>query len=369
MDTQMNYLHHSETGTARWPLVALAGLAGLVAALSCSTALAEKPLPIIDMHLHALPIDSHFLGPPPHTICAPFDVFPAIDAGDDYGKIFANFAEASGCDNHTTSPMTHDQLMRLSLEALEKYNVYGVTSGSLELVEKWHSASPERIIPAVAFFLPPQTDDSQHQAVTSASPEYFKGLFQAGRIEVFGEVGLQYQGIASDDQRFAPYLAMAAELDMPVGIHIGTGPPGAPYLKGFHAYRARLHSPLHLEDALVKHPGLRLYVMHAGWPMLDDTLALLYAHPQVYVEVGVINWVLPQREFHRYLRRLVEAGFGNRIMFGSDQMVWPETIKLGIDAIENAKFLTQAQKRDILYNNAARFLRLSDEEIARHHGH
>jgi predicted TIM-barrel fold metal-dependent hydrolase len=30
----------------------------------------------------------------------------------------------------------------------------------------------------------------------------------------------------------------------------------------------------------------------------------------------------------------------------------------GIEAIETADFLTQAQKRDILYNNAARFLRL-----------
>jgi hypothetical protein len=37
-------------------------------------------------------------------------------------------------------------------------------------------------------------------------------------------------------------------------------------------------------------------------------------------------------------------------MFGSDQMVWPGA----------------AQKRDILYNNAARFLRLSKEEMARH---
>jgi predicted TIM-barrel fold metal-dependent hydrolase len=35
--------------------------------------------------------------------------------------------------------------------------------------------------------------------------------------------------------------------------------------------------------------------------------------------------------------------------------------------IEDAPFLTAAQKRDILYNNAARFLRLSKEEIARHH--
>ena len=29
--------------------------------------------------------------------------------------------------------------------------------------------------------------------------------------------------------------------------------------------------------------------------------------------------------------------------------------------------LTDAQKRDILYNNAARFLRLSKDQIARHH--
>ena len=36
--------------------------------------------------------------------------------------------------------------------------------------------------------------------------------------------------------------------------------------------------------------------------------------------------------------------------------------------IEEAPFLSEEQKRDILYDNAARFLRLSDEEIAAHHG-
>jgi hypothetical protein len=53
--------------------------------------------------------------------------------------------------------------------------------------------------------------------------------------------------------------------------------------------------------------------------------------------------------------------------FGSDQMIWPGIIEPSIEAIEQAPFLTQAQKRDIFYNNAARFLRLSKEEIARHH--
>jgi predicted TIM-barrel fold metal-dependent hydrolase len=78
-----------------------------------------------------------------------------------------------------------------------------------------------------------------------------------------------------------------------------------------------------LEDVLMRHPKLRLYVMHAGWPMSHQMVALLYAHPQVYVDVAVIDWAIPRREFHQYLRRLVEAGFGKRIMFGSDQMVWP----------------------------------------------
>jgi predicted TIM-barrel fold metal-dependent hydrolase len=48
-------------------------------------------------------------------------------------------------------------------------------------------------------------------------------------------------------------------------------------------------------------------------------------------------------------------------------MVWPEAIERSIQVIEQAPFLTPAQKRDILYNNAARFLRLDAATIARHH--
>jgi hypothetical protein len=40
-------------------------------------------------------------------------------------------------------------------------------------------------------------------------------------------------------------------------------------------------------------------------------------------------------------------------------MIWPETLGVAIEAIESATFLSAEQKRDILYNNAARFLRLT----------
>ena len=58
------------------------------------------------------------------------------------------------------------------------------------------------------------------------------------------------------------------------------------------------------------------------------------------------------------LQALVRAGLGKRVMFGSDQMRWPEKIGEAIQAIEQAPFLTEEQKRDILYHNAVRFLRL-----------
>lgn len=37
---------------------------------------------------------------------------------------------------------------------------------------------------------------------------------------------------------------------------------------------------------------------------------------------------------------------------------WPEAIGLAVDAVESAPFLSRAEKRDIFYGNAVRFLRL-----------
>lgn len=244
-----------------------------------------------------------------------------------------------------------------TIAAMKRRNVFGVLSGTLERVREWSKAAPGRFIAGFQFQFGRE----------KISPDSLRRLYQSGHFAVLAEVTNQYVGIRPDDSLFEPYLAVAEELDIPVGIHIGTGPPGAPYL-GAGRYRAALHSPLTLEEALIRRPKLRVYIMHAGWPMLDDLLALFWAHPQVYAELGGIIFGLPRAELYRFLRTIVEAGFGKRIMFGSDQMVWPGVIEPSIDAIESAPFLSEEQKRDILYINAARFLRLSKEEVARHHG-
>ena len=57
----------------------------------------------------------------------------------------------------------------------------------------------------------------------------------------------------------------------------------------------------------------------------------------------------------------MDAGFGDRVMFGTDQLSWPGLMAYSVSIIQNADYLSPQQKRDILYNNAARFLRLDRE--------
>lgn len=57
----------------------------------------------------------------------------------------------------------------------------------------------------------------------------------------------------------------------------------------------------------------------------------------------------------------MDAGYRKWILFGSDATVWPQMIKIAMKSMESADFLTEEQKRDILYNNAARFLRLDEK--------
>ena len=133
----------------------------------------------------------------------------------------------------------------------------------------------------------------------------------------------------------------------------------------FPDFQISAGNPLELEPVLRRHPRLRLFVMHAGWPMVDEMLTILWHNPNVYVELGHLQIAISRAEYNSYLKRLVDAGFGNRVMYGSD--VGFDDYGEGIRAILAAEFLTDEQRRDILYNNAARFLRLSDEEIKRHH--
>jgi predicted TIM-barrel fold metal-dependent hydrolase len=250
----------------------------------------------------------------------------------------------------TGQPMTastEQEHMRATLAEMKKYNIVkAVVSNHYPAVLRWHAAAPDRIVVSYGF------DDPARVDLALVRREH-----AAGRLMALGEVALQYEGVSPNDPKMEPIWALAEELDLPVGLHTGLAPPRTPYTC-CPKFRNALGNPALLEEVLIRHPRLRIYLMHAGFPYEQETIAIMHMYPQVYADLGVLDWSRPREEFHEYLRTLVRSGFGKRLMFGSDQMVWPEAVGLAVEGIESASFLTEEQKRDIFYNNAVRFFRL-----------
>jgi predicted TIM-barrel fold metal-dependent hydrolase len=250
----------------------------------------------------------------------------------------------------TGQPMTartEREHMQATLAEMKKYNIVkAVVSNHYPAVLRWQAASPDRIIVSYGFDDPATVDLA-----------FVRREHAAGRLKVLGELGLQYEGVSPNDPKMEPIWALVEKLDIPVGLHTGLAPSRTPYMC-CPKFRNALGNPALLEEVLIRHPRLRIYLMHAGFPYEQETIAIMHMYPQVYADLGVLDWNRPREEFHEYLRTLIRSGFGKRLMFGSDQMVWPEAIGLAVEGIESASFLTEEQKRDIFHNNAVRFFRL-----------
>ncbi len=302
----------------------IAPIAATLIVLVCfgqRTLVQERRAPIIDVHLHAYLTEAY-----PQT--------------------------PNAVTGRPPVSRTAEEHMRATLDAMDEHNiVLGFVSGPLETVQTWREFAPERFVGGAEF---------GRAGVVSLGE--LRARFEDRRLGLLGEIGAQYEGLSPSDPQLEPYFALAEELDIPVGIHTGTSAPrtafGHPAAGAFPNFRLRYGNPLLLEDLLVRHPNLRVFMMHLGDPWLTETLAMLWMYPDLYLDLSVKNWVYPRKVFHRYLKALVDAGYSKRLMFGSDQMIWPKAIALAIEGIESADFLTEDQKQDIFYNNAVRFFRL-----------
>jgi uncharacterized protein len=295
-------------------------------------AVAQKPQPyrgpIIDVHLHA------------HTRESLARPLPNPATGE-------------------MSPKTPEEHMTRSLEIMKARNVVlGIVSGSsVAAVEPWDAAAPDRIMKGIGL-----DDPSQFM-----KPQELDRLFQEKRLDAFGEVAAQYAGYSPSDPAFDAYWAVAAKHGVPVGIHTGGGPPATPYTC-CPKFRLSLGDPLLLEDLLVKYPKMKVYAMHAGGFFPEHALMLMTMYQQVYVDIGALSWTpIAGDLLEPFLREAKRRRLLDRVMFGSDQMMWPEAIALAIDRVNRLDFLTVEEKQDIFYDNAATFLGLTAEEIARHH--
>lgn len=281
----------------------------------------QEQLPIIDMHLHV----SNWWQE--NRLCFPHP-----------------------CEQVKTQSEDRSELMPRTINEMKKFNiVMGALSGdNLEEVYEWGEA--------YSGFLTCPTIGEPLNADLDRIEEDIK----SGKIKILGEVYSQYLNYSMNDPALDPIFSLAEKHDIPVLVHSAGlgGTPDFPVMKG---------DPTSISEVIRRHPKIRIYVENAGWPFLEEMTSLMYVYPNVYADLSTITWIIPRKTFYRYLKGLIDAGLEKRLMFGSDQMIWPETIELAIGAINSADFLTEEQKRDIFYNNAARFLRLSNQQISKHH--
>jgi hypothetical protein len=282
-------------------------------------------------------------------------------------------------DLHVHTPMTEGpvaeslETLRSRLGRIDSLNIRAVMlTGVPDVLHPWRDVLEEHVtvIPGLLF------PCIEGRAVMHGRPCFESGGdwpdmatlradIEAGRVQALGEVTTQFLGMSPSDDAFEPYFALAEEYDLPVFVHMGPAFPGVAYPGATNFvvpnYRGAAGNPLLLEDALLRHPGVRVVVVHAGWPRADEMVMTLHQYPQVYAEIGLLQYTdfFPRAEYHAFVERLVRAGFADRIVFGSDSGL-TSGVEVGIDAVLEADYLTDDEKRAILCDNAARLLRLPE---------
>jgi uncharacterized protein len=250
--------------------------------------------------------------------------------------------------NGTESSKSADETLIQTIQKMDQHNIrYAIICGTLESLEKY-TKTDSRFIPGY--------QDYEEDLIEI---EEFERLIQEGEIKVFGEVMAVYHGRTLNDPIYQPYLKICEQYNVPVAYHSGGSFPNAQH-SGWPHYRIAYGDPFLIEDVLVNFPRLRLYLMHAGENFFENTLRMMDGYPNLYVDLGVSLWLHPLTQDYavRFLKSAQKYGFLDRVMFGSDQMVWPDAITQSIDFLNSLDFLTEKEKRDIFYNNAARFLNL-----------
>lgn len=186
----------------------------------------QQPPPIIDVHLHTMAANSQ--GPPPLAFCLPTSSFGSAASGRTLpAEMMAAYRNPT-CSNATWSPESDEELMKATVAIMERRNIIGVASGPRRAA--WQALAGHRIIPGTQAFF--------NGAPNGATVEFMRARFADGSVRVFAELTPQYRGVAPNDPSLDPYFALAEEMDVPVGIHMGPGPPGAAYLPGVSNYRA-----------------------------------------------------------------------------------------------------------------------------------
>ena len=243
----------------------------------------------------------------------------------------------------------------LQMTNLEKAGVYkAAISSSWELQNSYREKSKINLLYGlmlpcpngkVPYSLQPCFENGQDWP----SLEWVEAEIKNGKIDFLGEILTQYYGISPSDSLMMPYYALAEKYKIPVGIHTGGAGPN----HGSPNFKMELGNPQLLEKLLARFPKLKVWIMHSGDQYFNETIELMDVHKHVYADISVISNpdIVPSARFSNIMKRFMEAGLEDRLMFGTDN----GDVQKVINAVESLSFLSKDQKKKIFYQNAEGF--------------
>lgn len=162
----------------------LMGLLFAPSSIILSQTKARQRQPIVDVHLHGYPPDR----------------FSKLPGNPVTGK--------------PLSIATGEEHMKATLAAMKRYNIVkGVVSAPLGDLSQWYNTDPKHIILSPYF--------EGHTSSPLPDIKVLRSEYEANRLGAMGEIGAQYAGLSLADPKFEPYLALAEQQGVPVGIHTG----------------------------------------------------------------------------------------------------------------------------------------------------
>jgi predicted TIM-barrel fold metal-dependent hydrolase len=135
------------------------------------------------------------------------------------------------------------------------------------------------------------------------------------------ELGLRGLAMMADffnmdisDKRCWPLYAKAAELGIPVGVHVGINFSTNSPIRHGH--------PSFIDELACHYPELIIICNHGGWPWAAEMVAIAWKHPNVYLEFGAIapRYLASSEGGWQPMRQFMNSVLKDRILFGSD---WP----------------------------------------------
>jgi predicted TIM-barrel fold metal-dependent hydrolase len=185
-----------------------------------------------------------------------------------------------------------------------------------------------------------------------------KGEGAVAEVENIAALGLRgvkfhpsLQAFAPDDPQYWPIFAACERHGLLALFHTGTSGIGARQ-PGGQGIRIDLAHPVKLDPVAAAHPGLTVVAAHFGWPWHMDLIAMALHKTNVYIDIS--GWA-PRRIPAEVICEL-RGRLSGQFLWGSDYpFIAPERCLSELDELD----LPDAVMRAVLYDNAARVLRLS----------